>query len=79
MKHTKTWSNAWTGKLKDDLTAAGGELAVLVSTAFPADVQEPMLQYDGVWLGAAHTGAAALGGLAGCSYRIASAKDRDGR
>lgn len=49
-KRAENWSNAWVPKLKDDQQAAGGELAVLVSTAFPAGIGEPMVMYDGVWL-----------------------------
>jgi hypothetical protein len=49
-KRAENWSNAWVGKLKDDQQAVGGELAVLVSTAFPAGVTEPMVVYEGVWL-----------------------------
>jgi len=49
-KRAENWSNAWVGKLKDDQQAAGGELAVLVSTAFPAGIEEPMVMYEGIWL-----------------------------
>jgi hypothetical protein len=49
-KRAENWSNAWVPKLKDDQQAAGGELAVLVSTAFPAGISEPMVMYEGVWL-----------------------------
>jgi len=49
-KRAENWSNAWVGKLKDDQQAAGGELAVLVSTAFPAGIEDPMVMYEGVWL-----------------------------
>ena len=49
-KRAENWSNAWVGKLKDDQQAVGGELAVLVSTALPAGVSEPMTIYEGVWL-----------------------------
>ncbi len=49
-KRAEHWSNAWIAKLKDDQQAAGGELAVLVSTAFPAGIDEPMAMYEGVWL-----------------------------
>jgi len=49
-KRAENWSNAWVPKLKDDQQAAGGELAVLVSTAFPAGIGEPMAMYEGVWL-----------------------------
>lgn len=50
MKRAEHWSNAWVGKLKDDQQAAGGELAVLVSTAFPSGIEEPMCLHEGVWL-----------------------------
>jgi len=49
-KRAENWSNAWVAKLKDDQQAAGGELAVLVSTAFPAGVTELMAVHEGVWL-----------------------------
>jgi len=49
-KRAENWSNAWVGKLKDDQQAAGGELAVLVSTAFPAGVDQPMMMHEGIWL-----------------------------
>jgi hypothetical protein len=49
-KRAENWSNAWVPKLKDDQQAAGGELAVLVSTAFPAGIGDPMVIYEGVWL-----------------------------
>ena len=49
-KRAENWSNAWIAKLKDDQQAGGGELAVLVSTAFPAGVTEPMVVFEGVWL-----------------------------
>ena len=49
-KRAENWSNKWIPKLKDDQQAASAELAVLVSTVFPADVHEPFLQMDGVWL-----------------------------
>ncbi len=49
-KRAENWSNKWIPKLKDDQQDVGGELAVLVSTAFPAGVEEPMVIQDGVWL-----------------------------
>ena len=49
-KRAENWSNNWIPKLKDDQQAAGAELAVLVSTAFPAGTNEPFLQEAGVWL-----------------------------
>ena len=49
-KRAENWSNKWLPKLKDDQQAAGGEIGVLVSTVFPANVDEPFTQIDGVWL-----------------------------
>ena len=49
-KRAENWSNAWVQKLKDDLQSAGGELAVLVSTAFPVGVDDPMVLHEGIWL-----------------------------
>ena len=49
-KRAENWSNAWVAKLKDDQQSAGGELAVLVSTAFPAGIGQPMVMHEGVWL-----------------------------
>lgn len=49
-KRAENWSNGWIPKLKDDQQAVGGELAVLVSTAFPAGIAEPMVMHEGVWL-----------------------------
>ncbi len=49
-KRAENWSNNWIPKLKEDLQRENGDIAVLVSTAFPADNHQPMLQYEGVWL-----------------------------
>lgn len=49
-KRAENWSNKWIPKLKDDQQEAGGEIGVLVSTVFPASVEEPFTQIDGVWL-----------------------------
>lgn len=49
-KRAENWSNAWPTKLKTDMQNIGGDIAVLVSTAFPAGITEPMLFQDGVWL-----------------------------
>jgi len=50
VKRTKNWSNNWVPKLKDDLQIVGGDIAVLVTTAFPNGVDEAMLVHEGVWL-----------------------------
>jgi hypothetical protein len=49
-KRAANWSNGWITKLKTDMQEVGGDIGVLVSTAFPADVDEPFVQRDGVWL-----------------------------
>ena len=49
-KRAEHWSNNWIPKLKEDLQRVNGDIAVLVSTVFPADVSDIMLQVDGVWL-----------------------------
>lgn len=49
-KNAKNWANAWIQKLKDDQQAAGAEIAVLVSNAFPGNSQEVFTQHEGIWL-----------------------------
>jgi hypothetical protein len=49
-KRAENWSNKWVAKLKDDQQSVGGEIGVLVSTAYPANVDEPFTQIDGIWL-----------------------------
>ena len=49
-KRAANWSNGWITKLKSDMQEVGGDIGVLVSTAFPADVNEPFVQRDGIWL-----------------------------
>ncbi|WP_334050837.1 DUF2130 domain-containing protein [Alteromonas gracilis] len=49
-KRAENWSNTWISKLKADTQSVGGDIAVLVSTAFPSGIEEPMLLKDGVWL-----------------------------
>ena len=49
-KRAANWSNGWVTKLKADMQQAGGDIGVLVSTAFPADVKEPFVEQDGIWL-----------------------------
>lgn len=49
-KRAENWSNNWITKLKADTQEVGGDIAVLVSTAFPAGIEEPMVMKDGVWL-----------------------------
>ncbi|UHQ55328.1 DUF2130 domain-containing protein [Microbulbifer sp. YPW16] len=49
-KRAENWSNAWVGKLKEDLQRAGGDIAVLVTTAFPAGISDGIALHDGIWL-----------------------------
>ncbi|MBL1321880.1 MAG: DUF2130 domain-containing protein [Methylophaga sp.] len=49
-KRAENWSNNWVPKLKEDLQRENGDIAVLVSTAFPAGISEPMVQHEGIWL-----------------------------
>jgi len=49
-KRAENWSNAWVGKLKEDQQAVGAEIAVLVTTAFPAGIEGPMIIHEGIWL-----------------------------
>jgi hypothetical protein len=48
-KRTKAWSNAWTGKLKEDQRAIKAELAVMVSLVLPGDTRNFGL-VDGIWV-----------------------------
>lgn len=50
VKRTKNWTNSWIPKLKDDLQIVSGDIAVLVTTVFPKELDEAMAVYEGVWL-----------------------------
>ena len=49
LKRTKTWSDGWLSKLRDDQRAAKAEIAVLVSFALPKDI-EMFGCVEGVWV-----------------------------
>jgi hypothetical protein len=49
-KRAENWSNNWIPKLKEDMQRESGDISVLVSTVFPANVDEVIMQYEGVWL-----------------------------
>lgn len=49
-KRAENWSNNWIPKLKEDMQRESGDIAVLVSTAFPANIDEVIVQHEGVWL-----------------------------
>ena len=61
-KRTKTWSDKWLQKLKDDQRDAKADVAVIVSEVLPPGLTH-FRQFDGVWvasLGAANSLALAL-------------------
>jgi hypothetical protein len=48
-KRARNWSNGWISKLKEDQAAAGADVAVLVCSALPAEVNHMEL-VEGVWV-----------------------------
>lgn len=48
-KRTKTWSNDWVSKFKEDSINAGADVLVLVTNAFPKNIQKFGF-IDGVWI-----------------------------
>lgn len=48
-KRTKAWSNGWIDKLKADKRNTGADVAILVTQAFPKDM-EKFGEKDGIWV-----------------------------
>ena len=48
-KNTKSWSQGWIQKLKDDQTSNGAEIAILVTEAMPQDIDN-FGMVEGVWV-----------------------------
>ncbi|HMG83908.1 MAG TPA: DUF2130 domain-containing protein [Ferruginibacter sp.] len=48
-KRTKAWSNSWVDKLKADKRTRGADVAILVTQAFPKDMDK-FGEKDGIWL-----------------------------
>ena len=48
-KRTKAWSGSWIGKVKEDQRRAEAEVAVIMSSALPVEVQR-FNQVEGVWV-----------------------------
>lgn len=48
-KRTKAWSNGWVDKLKADMRSRGADIAILVTQAFPKDM-ERFGEKDGIWI-----------------------------
>jgi len=56
-KRTKTWSDGWLAKLREDQRSAKAEVAIIVSQALPAGI-DTFSQVDGVWVVAPQVSAA---------------------
>lgn len=48
-KRTKNWSNNWIDKLKTDMRNSGADVAILVTQAFPKDMDR-FGERDGIWI-----------------------------
>ena len=48
-KRTKAWNNGWVDKLKADMRSRGADVAILVTQAFPKDM-ERFGEKDGIWI-----------------------------
>ena len=48
-KRAKNWSNNWIEKLKNDMRTSGADVAILVTQAFPKDMDK-FGERDGIWL-----------------------------
>jgi hypothetical protein len=48
-KRTRNWSNSWVSKLKTDMRNKGADMAILVTQAFPKDM-ERFGTRDGIWI-----------------------------
>lgn len=49
-KNAKSWSNDWVKKLEQDQMEAGADLAVLVTTVFPANQEGSFYQEGAIWV-----------------------------
>jgi hypothetical protein len=49
-KRTKAWSDKWIQKLKDDLRAENANIAVIVTTTLPREMETGFGHKDGVWI-----------------------------
>ena len=49
-KQTKGWQQGWLAKLKEDQRAVGAEIAVLVTSVMPKDVQHTFTRQEDVWI-----------------------------
>ncbi len=63
-KRTKAWSGSWIPKLKNDQRNCGAEIAVILSTTLPKEMNPGTFsQIDGVWVTAYETAMSMVGAL----------------
>jgi hypothetical protein len=72
-KRTKNWHNEWIGKLKADMRSCGADAAILVTQAFPKDM-ERFGERDGVWVCSYADVASVAAVLRGAIMRVADAR-----
>lgn len=49
-KRTKSWTDDWTNKLKDDLRAEKADIPVIITSALPKEAENGIGLKDGVWI-----------------------------
>jgi hypothetical protein len=72
-KRTKDWSNSWIEKLKNDMRTSAADVAILVTQAFPKDMDR-FGEKDGVWICSYHEIAGVASILRTAIIRINEAK-----
>jgi len=70
-KRTKTWSNTWLSKLRDDQREAKADIAIIVSQALPKDMESVFDVIDKVWVCGPTVAAALAAVLRDGLYRAA--------
>lgn len=73
-KRTKTWSNGWLSKLRDDQRVAKADVAIIVSQALPKDMEASFDIIDKIWV-CGPAVAAALGAVLRDGLYRAAARD----
>ena len=78
-KRTKTWSDGWLPKLRDDQRAAKAQIAILLSVELPKDVTT-FRHTDGIWITSAACAISLASALRVGLLEVAAAKrSLDGR
>jgi hypothetical protein len=73
LKRTKTWSDTWLTKLKDDKLAAKAQLSILISVTMPKDVAHFECR-ESVWIAPPSVAVALAAALRMCLTETASAR-----